>query len=97
VPVKLSDQAGPRLALPKAEDYRHSPLATERCPRRKVLLQKKPTFNKRNKERARQEKQRDKEASKVARRNVTPNRASGAPGEDPDLVGIVAGPQPPLE
>jgi hypothetical protein len=60
-------------------------------------LQKKPTFQKRNKERARQEKQREKEVSKVARRNSTPNRASLTPGEDPDLAGIVAGPQPPLE
>lgn len=51
---------------------------------------------KRQKERARQEKQRDKDASRLERRKDKNARADGAPGEDPDLAGIVPGPQPPL-
>jgi hypothetical protein len=49
---------------------------------------------KRQKERARQEKQRDKDASRVERRKKDPN-ATHAPGDDPDIAGIVPGPQPP--
>jgi hypothetical protein len=50
---------------------------------------------KRQKERARQEKQREKDASKVERRKDNKNPRDGAaPGEDPDIAGIVPGPQP---
>jgi len=49
---------------------------------------------KRQKERARQEKQRDKDASRLERRKKDP-RSTHAPGEDPDIAGIVPGPQPP--
>lgn len=53
-----------------------------------------PTQNKRARERARQEKQKDK----AARRQEAKSRKSmnpGAPGggEDPDIAGIVPGPQ----
>jgi hypothetical protein len=53
-----------------------------------------PTQNKRARERARQEKQKDKAARRLeakARKASSP----GAPaGEDPDIAGIVPGPQP---
>ncbi|MET0405025.1 MAG: hypothetical protein ABW123_21595 [Cystobacter sp.] len=53
---------------------------------------------KRQKEMARQQKQRDKEAKKAERqreKDARPNREEGA--EDPDIAGIIPGPQPPLE
>ncbi len=52
---------------------------------------------KRQKERNRQEKQREKEARKAERRKDGKDRPDVAPGEDPDLAGIVPGPQPPQE
>ena len=56
----------------------------------------KPGANKRQKERARQEKQREKEAKVAERRKDKLARPDGPPGEDPDLAGIVPGPQPPV-
>jgi hypothetical protein len=50
---------------------------------------------KRQKERARQEKQREKSATKLERRKEKDRPNDAAPGEDPDLAGIVPGPQPP--
>jgi hypothetical protein len=53
-----------------------------------------PTQNKRARERARQEKQQQK----AARRQETKNRRAARPAyegtEDPDIAGIVPGPQP---
>lgn len=53
-----------------------------------------PTQNKRARERARQERQQ----SKAARRAEVKQRKSSSPtsagGEDPDIAGIVPGPQP---
>jgi hypothetical protein len=57
----------------------------------------KPGANKRQKERARQEKQREKEQKVAERRKDKLARPDGAPGEDPDIAGIVPGPQPVLE
>jgi len=54
-----------------------------------------PSFNKRQKEKNRQDKQRDKQLERQRRK--TDKDASGAPGEsgiDPDIAGIVPGPQP---
>lgn len=52
------------------------------------------TFQKRQKERARLDKQRDK-AEKMRLRRAQPNaRAGFAPGVDPDIAGIIPGPQP---
>jgi hypothetical protein len=53
------------------------------------------TALKRQKERSRIEKQREKAASRLERRKEDkgPN-GSSAPGEDPDIAGIVPGPQP---
>ena len=49
---------------------------------------------KRQKERARQEKAKDKEANRAERRKDKTTKAPGAEGEDPDIAGIVPGPQP---
>jgi len=53
-------------------------------------------FTKRQKERARAEKQREKEARRQQRRTERTERPEGG-GDDPDLAGIVPGPQPPRE
>jgi hypothetical protein len=52
------------------------------------------SFVKRQKERQRQEKQRDKAAKKEERKRTKPDRPNGEAGEDPDLAGIIPGPQP---
>lgn len=51
-----------------------------------------PGFLKRQKEQARQEKQKEKRLAREQKK-AAPKSAS-ADGEDPDLAGIVAGPQP---
>ena len=51
------------------------------------------TFQKRQKERARLDKQRDKSAKKKARREAPDTRVN-EPGVDPDIAGIIPGPQP---
>jgi hypothetical protein len=53
------------------------------------------TALKRQKERARIEKQREKTASRRERRNDKEENGTVKPGEDPDIAGIVPGPQPP--
>ncbi len=50
------------------------------------------TFKKRERERARDEKKREKERRRQERKN-SPRPEVGA-GEDPDIAGIVPGPQP---
>jgi hypothetical protein len=56
------------------------------------------TFVKRQKERARQEKQREKDAKRKQRRAEGPSpRGPVEPGVDPDIAGIVPGPQPVTE
>jgi hypothetical protein len=50
---------------------------------------------KRQKEMARQQKQREKDAKKAERKNEKEQRPARGPGdEDPDIAGIVPGPQP---
>jgi len=53
-----------------------------------------PTFKKREKERARQERQREKAAKRQQRRTDRANAPDRPSDEDPDLIGIVPGPQP---
>lgn len=48
------------------------------------------SFQKREKETKRREKAKDKEARRMERSKDRPVRAAG--GEDPDLIGITAGP-----
>ena len=52
------------------------------------------SVNKRLKEKARQDRQREKAEKRERRKHDKDNRPAAAPGEDPDLVGIVPGPQP---
>jgi hypothetical protein len=53
-----------------------------------------PSINKRQKERDRQEHQRAKAERRKQRRDGKPDKPTNAPGEDPDIAGIVPGPQP---
>ncbi|MBI2822201.1 MAG: hypothetical protein HYX74_08255 [Acidobacteria bacterium] len=55
------------------------------------------TFSKRQKERTRQERQKAKAARRAEIRETKKDRPARPPGYDPDLEGIVPGPQPPLE
>ena len=52
------------------------------------------TFVKRQKELQRQQKQRDKLAKREERKRTKLDRPAGEEGEDPDIAGIVPGPQP---
>lgn len=52
-----------------------------------------PSVQKREKERQRQDRQKEKTAKRAERKAGTPDRVM-VDGVDPDLVGIVAGPQP---
>ena len=54
----------------------------------------KATFEKRQKEKARQQRQKDKEAQRLENRERRANAGPRLEGEDPDLAGIVPGPQP---
>ena len=56
-----------------------------------------PTFQKRQKEIARQARQRDKEAERRRRKEEKSQKPAGTPGVDPDIAHIVPGPQPPQE
>ena len=53
-----------------------------------------PTQNKRARERARQEKQQQKQARRLEAKSRKPGGRPAAGGEDPDIAGIVPGPQP---
>jgi hypothetical protein len=50
--------------------------------------------DKRNKEKQRQERQVAKDAKRKERKQERENRPPGEPGVDPDIAGIVVGPQP---
>lgn len=67
-------------------------------PLRQLAGKKEPilpiSLNKRLKEKARQEKAADKAERRDRRKEEKNNRPAGAPGEDPDIAGIVPGPQP---
>ena len=56
-----------------------------------------PSVKKREKERQRKERQVEKEQRRKERREERATRVAPANGEDPDLAGIVPGPQPPQE
>ncbi len=56
-----------------------------------------PGVSKRQKERARQDRQREKAEKRKQRREDRGTRAPVEPGQDPDIAGIVPGPQPPPE
>lgn len=52
------------------------------------------TFQKRQKERARLDKQREKSEKKKIRRETPNANVATEPGVDPDIAGIIPGPQP---
>ena len=56
-----------------------------------------PGVSKRQKERARQDWQREKAEKRKQRQKERAARVPGEPGGDPDIAGIVPGPQPPPE
>lgn len=55
------------------------------------------TFSKRQKSRDRQDRQREKESRRAQRKADRANRPATADGVDPDIAGIVPGPQPRVE
>jgi hypothetical protein len=55
------------------------------------------TFTKRQKARDRQDRQKEKTARRAQKRQEDVNRPATEDGVDPDIAGIVPGPQPPLE
>lgn len=59
-----------------------------------VVAKSGTTFAKRQKEMAQQERARDKEARRVERKDTKEKRPVGPDGEDPDIAGIIPGPQP---
>jgi hypothetical protein len=60
------------------------------------LSKPRPSVSKRRKEEARRERQRTKALRKAERAAERASREL-VPGEDPDIAGIVPGPQPPRE
>jgi hypothetical protein len=58
------------------------------------MQKSRPTQNKRARERARQEKQQQKQARRLEAKSRKAMEPPAAPGEDPDIAGIVPGPQP---
>ena len=58
------------------------------------MQRSRPTQNKRARERARQEKQQQKAARRLEAKAKKGDMPSTSPGEDPDIAGIVPGPQP---
>lgn len=56
-----------------------------------------PGADKRNKERARQQKQKDKEVLRTERKKEKDSKGDTPAGEDPDIAGIIPGPQPVVE
>lgn len=53
-----------------------------------------PSVNKRQKEKNRQDRQREKEQARKDRARDKVARPAGEGGEDPDIAGIIPGPQP---
>ena len=62
-----------------------------------MAMQGRPSINKRNREQAKREKQQEKAQRRAERSVEKKNRGDGPEGEDPDIAGIIPGPQPILE
>ena len=58
------------------------------------MQKSRPTQNKRARERARQERQKEKQARRLEAKSRKAHVPPAATGEDPDIAGIVPGPQP---
>jgi hypothetical protein len=64
-------------------------------PNQGVTLRGRPSITKRNREKSRSEKKKDKAEERQRRKEARALRAASTPdGEDPDIAGIVCGPQP---
>jgi len=59
-----------------------------------VAVKHRATFSKRELERQRQQRREEKAAKRLRRLAEKKERPPAAPGEDPDIAGIVPGPQP---
>jgi hypothetical protein len=70
----------------------HSEAAALLIPQGGAVQKSRPTQNKRARERARQEKQQQKAARRLERSQRA--KPVSVNGEDPDIAGIVPGPQP---
>ena len=57
-------------------------------------MAKNPTLQKRQREKARRSRQEEKDAVRKQRREARADRPPAEPGVDPDIAGIVPGPQP---
>jgi hypothetical protein len=68
-----------------------SPGPAERCA---MPPKTRPSIAKRNREQTRKDRQAEKASKRTERAAERRDKAALAPGEDPDLIGIVAGPQP---
>lgn len=56
-----------------------------------------PSITKRNREQTLRERQKEKQERRAQKAQDKKNRGDLADGEDPDIAGIIPGPQPPLE
>ncbi len=61
-----------------------------------MSTQGRPSIGKRQKELNRLDRQREKAAERARRADERKNRPPAAPGVDPDIAGVIPGPQPPL-
>jgi len=59
-----------------------------------VAVKHRATFSKRELERQRQQRREEKAAKRLQRLAEKKERPPAPPGEDPDIAGIVPGPQP---
>jgi hypothetical protein len=59
-----------------------------------MAMNQRPSINKRNREQALRERAQEKNDRRVERALRKKNRGELADGEDPDIAGIVPGPQP---
>ena len=57
-------------------------------------MAQRPSSQKLEKERRRQQKRKEKEARRADAKQIKSNRGPSAPGEDRDIAGIRPGPQP---
>jgi hypothetical protein len=60
-------------------------------------MNQRPSVNKRNREQARRDRAQEKNERRAQRALEKKNRPELADGEDPDIAGIVPGPQPKSE
>ena len=89
---RVQPGSGERRSITKISDVATQPF---RCRGLEVTVQKsRPTQNKRARERARQEKQQQKTARRMEAASRKASRPANSSEEDPDIAGIVPGPQP---